>query len=155
MAGASTRVHKILKIVLKADTEGSLKAVRQAIEKIESVEVRPKIIHAAVGGVTETDVMMAAEVRELFSDFMFWFLQECVVSLKRKKWKCKITKSFISLWTIFVKFSLGFGARGCGRSCWSARHKTNFLHEKENDDCRMSCSERVCGKWIICSYFSW
>lgn len=60
MAGLQQGSIKFLKIVLKADTEGSLEAVRQAIEKIESVEVRPKIIHAAVGGVTETDVMMAA-----------------------------------------------------------------------------------------------
>ena len=60
MAGLQTGNVKFLKIVLKADTEGSLEAVRQAIEKIESEDVRPKIIHAAVGGVTETDVMMAA-----------------------------------------------------------------------------------------------
>jgi translation initiation factor IF-2 len=60
MAGLQQGKMKFLKIVLKADTEGSLEAVRQAIEKIESEEVAPKIIHAAVGGVTETDVMMAS-----------------------------------------------------------------------------------------------
>ncbi len=60
MAGLKEGKMKFLKIVLKADTEGSLEAVRQAIEKIESDEVAPKIIHAAVGSVTETDVMMAA-----------------------------------------------------------------------------------------------
>ncbi len=51
---------KYFKIVLKADTEGSLEAVKQAIEKIEAPNAKPKIIHAAVGSVTETDVMMAA-----------------------------------------------------------------------------------------------
>ncbi|QQS59521.1 translation initiation factor IF-2 [Candidatus Peregrinibacteria bacterium] len=60
MAGLQQGSIKFLKLVLKTDTEGSLEAVRQAIEKIESKEVRPKIIHAAVGGVTETDIMMAA-----------------------------------------------------------------------------------------------
>lgn len=60
MAGLATGKMKFLKIVLKADTEGSLEAVRQAIEKIESDEVAPKIIHAAVGAVTETDIMMAS-----------------------------------------------------------------------------------------------
>ncbi len=60
MAGLQQGKMKFLKIVLKADTEGSLEAVRQAIEKISSEEVAPKIIHAAVGGVTESDVMMAA-----------------------------------------------------------------------------------------------
>lgn len=60
MSGLKQGKMKFLKIVLKADTEGSLEAVRQAIEKIESEEVAPKIIHAAVGGITETDIMMAA-----------------------------------------------------------------------------------------------
>lgn len=60
MSGLQQGKMKFLKIVLKADTEGSLEAVRQAIEKIESDEVAPKIIHAAVGGVTETDIMMAS-----------------------------------------------------------------------------------------------
>jgi translation initiation factor IF-2 len=60
MASLQQGKMKFLKIVLKADTEGSLEAVRQAIEKIESTEAAPKVIHAAVGGVTENDVMMAA-----------------------------------------------------------------------------------------------
>lgn len=60
MAGLQTGDMKFLKIVLKADTEGSLEAVRQAVEKIKGEDVAPKIIHAAVGGVTETDVIMAA-----------------------------------------------------------------------------------------------
>ncbi len=60
MAGLAAGKTKFLKIVLKADTEGSLEAVRQSLEKIESLEVRPKIIHGGVGGVTETDIMMAA-----------------------------------------------------------------------------------------------
>jgi len=51
---------KFLKIVLKADTDGSLEAVKQAIEKIQHDEVGAKIIHAAVGTITETDVIMAA-----------------------------------------------------------------------------------------------
>lgn len=60
MSGLKQGKMKFLKIILKADTEGSLEAVRQAIEKIQSDDVAPKIIHAAVGSVTETDVMMAA-----------------------------------------------------------------------------------------------
>ncbi len=60
MAGLQQGKMKFLKIVLKADTEGSLEAVRQAIEKIKNDEVAPKVIHAAVGSVTETDVMMAS-----------------------------------------------------------------------------------------------
>lgn len=51
---------KFLKIVLKADADGSLEAVKQAIEKVKHEEIEPKIIHAAVGSITETDIIMAA-----------------------------------------------------------------------------------------------
>ena len=51
---------KFLNIILKTDTDGSMQAVRQAIEKIEHPEVAPKIIHAAVGAINENDVNMAA-----------------------------------------------------------------------------------------------
>ena len=49
-----------LKIVLKADAQGSLQAIEQALGKIVTPGVAPKIIHAAVGSVSESDVMMAA-----------------------------------------------------------------------------------------------
>jgi translation initiation factor IF-2 len=49
-----------LKIVLKADTQGSLEALRNAISKLNVGEVQPKIIHAAVGTVSESDVTLAA-----------------------------------------------------------------------------------------------
>ena len=51
---------KILKVVLKADTDGSLEAVRQAVEKIKHEEVKVKIIHAGIGSITESDILMAA-----------------------------------------------------------------------------------------------
>jgi len=50
---------KELKIVLKADVQGSVEAVRQSLEKINSDEVRVKVIHGAVGAVNESDVMLA------------------------------------------------------------------------------------------------
>jgi translation initiation factor IF-2 len=51
---------KTLKIVLKADSKGSLEAIRTAIEKIQSTEVEAKVIYSNVGNITETDVLMAA-----------------------------------------------------------------------------------------------
>ncbi len=51
---------KDLNIVLKADVQGSLEALRESLAKIEKTEVRPNIVHAGVGGVTETDIMLAA-----------------------------------------------------------------------------------------------
>lgn len=48
-----------VKLILKVDTHGSLEVLRKAIEDLSHEEIEPKIIHAAVGGVTETDVTLA------------------------------------------------------------------------------------------------
>jgi len=51
---------KQLKIVLKADTQGSLDALQASLDKKTTNEVSVKVIHGAIGAVTESDVMMAA-----------------------------------------------------------------------------------------------
>jgi translation initiation factor IF-2 len=50
---------KDLNIIIKADVQGSVEAVKQSLLKIENDEVRVKIIHGAVGAVSESDVMLA------------------------------------------------------------------------------------------------
>jgi translation initiation factor IF-2 len=49
-----------LNIIVKADTQGSLEAVEKALLDIKVENVRLNIIHGAVGGITEADVMLAA-----------------------------------------------------------------------------------------------
>ncbi len=49
-----------LKIVLKADAQGSLEALQLSLEKLGTEDVQVKVIHSAVGAVSESDVMMAA-----------------------------------------------------------------------------------------------
>lgn len=51
---------KDLNLLIKADVQGSVEALRQSVEKIKSDEVRINVIHAAVGGITESDVALAA-----------------------------------------------------------------------------------------------
>ena len=51
---------KELKVVLKADTQGSLEAVGDSLAKISRDEVKLNVIHEVVGGITETDIMLAA-----------------------------------------------------------------------------------------------
>lgn len=51
---------KQLKLVLKADTKGSLEALRQSLSQIENQDVGVKVILSGVGNITESDVMMAA-----------------------------------------------------------------------------------------------
>lgn len=50
---------KQLNIIVKADVQGSVEAVTQSLEKLTNEEVQVKVIHANVGGVTETDVTLA------------------------------------------------------------------------------------------------
>ncbi len=50
---------KELNIIVKADVQGSVEAVRQSLEKLSNEEVRVNIIHGAVGAVSENDVTLA------------------------------------------------------------------------------------------------
>ncbi len=50
---------KELPIIVKADVQGSVEAVRQSLEKLSNDEVRVKVIHGGVGAVSESDVMLA------------------------------------------------------------------------------------------------
>ncbi len=51
---------KLLKVVIKADTQGSLEAIKQSLAKVKSDDVAIKVIHGGVGSISESDVMMAA-----------------------------------------------------------------------------------------------
>jgi translation initiation factor IF-2 len=48
-----------LKIILKADARGSVEAIRKELEKLYHEEVRVRVLHAAIGGITESDVQLA------------------------------------------------------------------------------------------------
>ena len=50
---------KELNIIVKADVQGSVEAVKQSLEKLSNDEVRVKVIHCGVGAVNESDVMLA------------------------------------------------------------------------------------------------
>ena len=49
-----------LNLIVKADVQGSIEALRDAFSKMDQSEVRINVVHAAVGGITETDVTLAA-----------------------------------------------------------------------------------------------
>ncbi len=54
------QADKVLKLVIKADTKGSLEAIKQSLAKIKDEEVAVKVIHSGVGTITESDIMMAS-----------------------------------------------------------------------------------------------
>ncbi|MBQ9662122.1 MAG: translation initiation factor IF-2 [Oscillospiraceae bacterium] len=51
---------KTLNLIVKADVQGSAEAVKSSLEKISNDEVRVRVIHSAVGAISESDVMLAA-----------------------------------------------------------------------------------------------
>jgi translation initiation factor IF-2 len=48
-----------LKVILKADFRGSIEAIRKELEKLHHEEVRVRLLHAGIGGITESDVQLA------------------------------------------------------------------------------------------------
>ena len=49
-----------LRVIIKADVDGSMQALKEALEKLSTSEVRVKVIHSGTGGINESDVMLAS-----------------------------------------------------------------------------------------------
>jgi translation initiation factor IF-2 len=58
-----------LRLVVKADVHGSLEAITGALQRLQTEEVKVNVLHAAVGAVTESDVMLAAASRAVVLGF--------------------------------------------------------------------------------------
>ena len=60
---------KDLNIIVKADVQGSAEAVRASLEKLSNEEVRVRVIHCAVGAISESDVMLATTSNAIIVGF--------------------------------------------------------------------------------------
>ncbi len=60
---------KTLPIIVKADVQGSVEAVKQSLEKLSNEEVRVRVIHGAVGAISESDVMLASASNAIIVGF--------------------------------------------------------------------------------------
>jgi translation initiation factor IF-2 len=60
---------KFLPIIIKADVQGSQEALSQSLMKLSTPEVRVQIVHAAVGGITETDINLAVASKAVVIGF--------------------------------------------------------------------------------------
>jgi len=60
---------KFLPIIIKADVQGSQEALSQSLTKLSTPEVRVQIVHAAVGGITETDINLAVASKAVVIGF--------------------------------------------------------------------------------------
>ena len=60
---------KELSLIVKADVQGSVEAVTQSLEKLSNDEVRVRVIHGGVGGIKESDVMLASASNAIIIGF--------------------------------------------------------------------------------------
>jgi translation initiation factor IF-2 len=60
---------KELDVIIKADVQGSVEAVKQSLEKLSTDSVKVRVIHGAVGAITETDVTLATASNALIIGF--------------------------------------------------------------------------------------
>ncbi|KKC29594.1 MAG: translation initiation factor IF-2 [Caldanaerobacter subterraneus] len=60
---------KELNVIIKADVQGSVEALRKSLEELSNEEVRIRVIHGAVGAITETDVMLASASNAIIIGF--------------------------------------------------------------------------------------
>ncbi|HEY1888400.1 MAG TPA: translation initiation factor IF-2 [Roseiarcus sp.] len=69
MSNLKAAGHKEMPIVLKGDVQGSVEAITAALEKLGNDEVMARVIHGGVGGVTESDVTLAAASKAVILGF--------------------------------------------------------------------------------------
>ncbi len=66
---AASAAFEELRVIVKADVHGSLEAVRQSLESLSTEEVKVKILHSAVGGVSESDIQLALASKTIIVGF--------------------------------------------------------------------------------------
>ena len=76
---------KDLNIIVKADVGGSVEAVKQSLEKLSNDEVKVKVIHAAAGGINESDVTFAAASNAIIVGFNVRPDKQAMDSAERQK----------------------------------------------------------------------
>ena len=66
---ASSQAAQELNVILKADVQGSVEAVKESIEKLSGEKVKVRVLHSAVGGINESDVQLAIASRAIIVGF--------------------------------------------------------------------------------------
>ncbi len=92
---------KELNIIVKADTQGSVEAVKQSLMKLSNEEVVIRVIHGGVGAVTETDVMLLQHLMQSLLVSMYVLRRVLKQLLMRKP----LTLDYTALSTMLLKIS--------------------------------------------------
>jgi translation initiation factor IF-2 len=81
---------KVLRMVLKADTQGSVEAIVNALKQIESKKVDLQIIHSAVGPISESDILLASASDAVVIGFNVKVESMAVPAAKRERVQIKL-----------------------------------------------------------------
>lgn len=76
---------KELKIILKADTQGSVEAIKDSLEKLSTDKIKLKVIHGGVGGINESDVVLAAASDAIIIGFHVKATSQAVDMIEKEK----------------------------------------------------------------------
>jgi translation initiation factor IF-2 len=88
------KIHE-LNLIIKADVQGSIQAVQEAFNKLETDRVRVKIIHDAVGGITESDILLASASNAIIIGFNVRPTFKAEAMAAKEKWTCGCTALFM------------------------------------------------------------
>ncbi|MBI5519520.1 MAG: translation initiation factor IF-2 [Desulfovibrio sp.] len=69
LSSSPTNEAKTLNLVLKADVQGSLEAISEALTKLSTDEVKIQVVHGATGGLTESDILLATASQAIIIGF--------------------------------------------------------------------------------------
>ena len=76
---------KELNLIVKADVQGSAEAVKASLEKLSNEEVRVKVIHAGVGAINESDILLASTSNDIVVGFNVRPNEQAQAAAKRDK----------------------------------------------------------------------
>ncbi len=89
-ASLAADAKKVLRIVLKADVQGSLEALAASLTQIESKKVELEVIHAAVGPISESDVLLATASNAVIIGFGVKVENTAAAAAKREQVQIKL-----------------------------------------------------------------
>jgi translation initiation factor IF-2 len=81
---------KELKIVIKADVQGSLEAIKDSLEKLSTEEVKLSVIHSQVGDINESDIMLASASNAIIIGFNVNAINEAKALAKQEEVEIRI-----------------------------------------------------------------
>ena len=82
--------HKTLKLIVKADVQGSLEAIRTSLEQINSKKVDVDFVHTAIGPITDNDVLLASAANAVIIGFNTKLENKALDSAKREEVQVKL-----------------------------------------------------------------